>query len=133
MVDEAKAKSAASAMHKVNLAWLDGRIEDLALMVHKDIVMVFPGFTGRIEGREAFLAGFRDFCEHAKVHDFREHDHQVDVAGDTAVTTFRYEMVYERSSQHYRTTGRDLWVFQLHAGEWLAVWRTLLDIEENNV
>src|SRR5262245_52116327 len=103
MVDESKVKSAASAMHKVNPAWLDGRIEDLALMVHKDIVMVFPGFTGRIEGREAFLAGFRDFCEHAKVHDFQEHDHQVDVAGDTAVATFQYEMVYERSGQHYRT------------------------------
>jgi hypothetical protein len=63
--------------------------------------LVFPGFAGRMQGREKFLAGFRDFCENAKVHDFGEHDHQADIVGDTAVITFRYEMLYARSTQRY--------------------------------
>jgi ketosteroid isomerase-like protein len=118
-------------MRQINRAWLDGRVEDLAQLVHPEIVVALPDFSGRIQGREDFLAGFRDFCQNATIHEFREHDHQVDVAGDTAVVTFRYEMVYERSAGRYRATGRDLWVFQLRGGEWLAVWRTMLDLQEN--
>jgi hypothetical protein len=39
-------------------------------------------------------------------------------------------MVYERSGQSFRSTGRDLWVFQQQIGGWLAVWRTMLDMAE---
>jgi hypothetical protein len=40
-------------------------------------------------------------------------------------------MVYERSGGRFRSTGRDLWGFQNQGSEWIAVWRTMLDIEEN--
>jgi ketosteroid isomerase-like protein len=92
--------------------------------------MAFPGFTGRIQGRDGFLAGFRDFSQNARIHEFRDHDHQVDVAGNTAVVTFRYDMVYERSGERYHSTGRDFWVFQNQGSAWIAVWRTMLDMEE---
>lgn len=121
---------AAATLRRINQAWLDGRINDLVPFVHPDIVIVIPGFVGRAEGRDALLGGFRDFCENAAVHEFREHDLEVDVVGDTAVVMFRYEMVYERSGERYRATGRDLWVLQLEADEWRAVWRTMLDSEE---
>ena len=99
-------------------------------MVHPEIVMVFPGFAGRIQGRQAFLAGFRDFCENAKVHEFRDHDHQADIAGNSAVVTFQYEMIYERSGERYRVTGRDVWVFQSQGETWIAVWRAMLELHE---
>lgn len=116
-------------MRRINQAWLDGKVDDLAPMLHPEIVMVFPGFAGTALGRENLLAGFRDFCQNATIHEFRMHDDQVDVAGDTAVAT--YEMVYERSGKRNRSTGRDLWVFQKEGGVWMAVWRTMLDMEEN--
>jgi hypothetical protein len=131
MVDESKREDASTAMRQINRAWRDGRLEDLASMVHPEIVMVLPGFTARIRGREDFLAGFRDFSQNAKIHEFHEHDHDIDVTGATAVVTFRYEMVYERSGERYRATGRDLWVFQNQGRAWTAVWRTMLDMEEN--
>src|SRR3954467_13106810 len=99
MVDEPKGEDAATAMRQINQAWLNGQVEDLAPMVHPEIVMVFPGFTARTQGREKLLAGFRDFCQNATIHEFREHDHHVDVTGSTAVVTFRYEMVYELSGE----------------------------------
>ena len=132
MVDESRREDAATAMRQINQAWLSGQIEDVAPMVHPEIVMVFPDFAGRIQGREDFLAGFRDFRQNATLQEFREHDHQVDVAGDTAVVTFRYDMVYERSKKRYRATGRDLWVFQKQGESWIAVWRTMLDMVEND-
>lgn len=130
MVDESKRENAATAMRQINQAWLEGRIEDLAPLAHPEIAMALPGFTGSVQGREDFLAGFRDFRRNVTIHEFREHDHHVDVAADTAVATFRYEMVYERSGKRYRSTGRDLWVFQRAGREWIAVWRTMLDLEE---
>ncbi len=92
--------------------------------------MVFPGFAGRTQGREQFLAGFRDFCDNARVDEFRDHDYETDVVGDTAVVTFRDEMIYERSGERYRATGRDLWVFRDVCGEWIAIWRAMLDTQE---
>ena len=132
MVDESKREDAATAMRQINQAWLHGQVEDLAPRVHSEIVMVLPDFAGRIQGREDFLAGFRDFRQNATIQEFREHDHQVDVAGDTAVIAFRYDMVYERSGKRYRARGRDLWVFQKQGGAWIAVWRAMLDMEEND-
>jgi ketosteroid isomerase-like protein len=131
MDGESKRDRAAAVMHRINQAWLDGRVEDLALIVHPDIAMALRGFAGRIQGREDFLAGFRDFCQSAKVHKFHQHDQQIDVAGDVAVVTFRYEMVYERSGERFSSSGRDFWVFQNQGTEWIAVWRTMLDAEEN--
>jgi hypothetical protein len=39
-------------------------------------------------------------------------------------------MVYERSGERYRATGRDLWVFGAQGNAWIAVWRTMLDMDE---
>jgi ketosteroid isomerase-like protein len=130
MRQESAHQAAVATMRQINRVWLDGQVEALAPMVHPEIVMAFPGFTGRIQGREEFLAGFRDFCQNARIHEFRDHDHQVDVAGDTAVLTFRYDMIYERSGERYHSAGRDFWVFQNQGGAWIAVWRTMLDMEE---
>jgi ketosteroid isomerase-like protein len=123
----------AAAIRKTNDAWLTGRVDDLAPLLHPDFVMVYPDFAGRGQGREAILASFRDFCENAEVHEYREHDLQIDVAGDTAVVSFLFQMVYERSGKRYDCTGRDLWVFQRQAGQWVAVWRTMLDMQETEV
>ena len=133
MSDESTRREVADAMRQINRAWLDGRVQDLAPMLHPEVVMVFPGFTGRGEGRDDLLAGFEDFCRNATVHEFRESDHQIDVAGGTAVVTFRYEMVYERSAKRYHSTGRDLWVLQKQGAGWLATWRTMLDVQEDPV
>ena len=130
-MDESKRESAAAAMRHINQVWLKGRVEDLAPLVHPEIVMVLPDFAGKIQGRERFLAGFRDFCQNATIQEFLEQDQQVDVAGNTAVITFRYEMVYVRSGARYRANGRDLWVFERQEGAWIAIWRAMLEMEED--
>jgi ketosteroid isomerase-like protein len=99
-------------------------------MLHPEIVMVFPGFAGRSRGREQFLAGFHDFRRNAKIDKFSELEREVDVTGDTAIVTFRYDMIYELAGERYHSTGRDLWVFQNEESQWIAVWRTMLDMEE---
>jgi uncharacterized protein (TIGR02246 family) len=130
MQSEADRAAVSAAMQRINQTWLDRRPEDLWRFFHPNITLVFPGFAGRAEGREAIVAGFADFCGNAKVHEYRESDQQVDVVGDTAVVSFAYEMAYERSGQRSRATGRDLWVFVREGGGWIAIWRTMLDLAE---
>ena len=130
MRQESKRETAAAIMRRINRVWLDGQVESLGPMVHPEVVMVFPRFTGRIQGREEFVAGFRDFCQNARIYEFQDHDRQIDVVGDTAVITFRYRMVYERCGERHHATGRDFWVFQKQGNAWIAVWRTMLDVEE---
>jgi hypothetical protein len=123
-------RAVAEAMRQINQAWLDGRPDDLAHLIHPSMVMVYPGFTGRGEGRDTIVAGFVDFCSNARVHSYREDDAQIDVVGDTAVMSYTFEMLYERSGDKYLATGRDLWVFSQHDGQWLGAWRTMLDVVE---
>ena len=130
MTDAPDRDGVASAMRAINQAWLGGRVDDLAPAVHPEIVMVLPGFSGQVRGRDPLLAGFRDFVQNASIESFRELDQQIDVVGDTAVLTFAYEMVYARAGERYRATGRDIWVFQREDTRWIAVWRTMLDLNE---
>jgi hypothetical protein len=57
----------------------------------------------------------------------------VQVIGDTAVVTYRFDMIYEREKKREHSTGRDLWVFAQHGDQWLAVWRTMLDVVDEVV
>jgi uncharacterized protein (TIGR02246 family) len=123
----------AAAMERINRAWLDRRPGDMAPLLHPDVTMAFPGFGGKAAGRDTLVAGFADFCTNAVVHEYRESQRAIDVAGCSAVVTFTYEMTYERNGERYRATGRDLWVFCRQDGAWLAAWRTMLDIDEKPV
>ena len=120
-------------VRRINTAWLEKRPADLEPLVDPGMVMVFPGFSGRTVGRSAFMAGFADFCENAIVHDFEESDHSADVASGVGVASFRFTMVYERDGKKYRSSGRDLWAFSKSSGNWLAVWRTMIDVTEEEI
>jgi uncharacterized protein (TIGR02246 family) len=130
MQSQTTREAVSAALQRINRTWLDRRPEDLVPLLHPDVTVVLPGFAGRGQGRQAVVAGFADFCDNATVHEYREADHQADVIGDSAVASFTYEMVYERSGKRGRATGRDLWVFVRQGGEWIAVWRTMLDLAD---
>jgi len=132
MTNQAVSDVVVESMNRINQAWLAGRIDDMAPMIHPDVIMVVPGFAGRAQGRDPFLKGFREFYQSATIHEFRETDRAVDVVGDTAVVSFLFAMVYERNGGRYRATGRDFWVFHREAAEWVAVWRTMFDLDETD-
>jgi uncharacterized protein (TIGR02246 family) len=49
-------------LDRINRTWLERRPADLAPLFHPQLTIVFPGFTGRAEGREAMIAGSRIFA-----------------------------------------------------------------------
>lgn len=117
-------------LSQINDACLQGRPHNLTTFFHDRMVMVLPGFGDRAEGKAAVLAGFEDFCENARVQHLVESDRQIDVLDHVAVGSFAFDITYERAGKKYRSTGRDLWVFEKERNEWLAVWRTMLDARD---
>jgi hypothetical protein len=112
----------------INAAWREGHPLTMQEHLHPDITLALPGFAGAIHGRDVLVAGFEDFCKNAKILGYEESDENIEVVGDCAIATFRFKMLYGRSTYREQSQGRDLWVFRQIGDRWVAVWRTMLDL-----
>ena len=119
-----------TVLSAINQAWRTNTPLAMSQHLHPDMIMKFPGFSGEVVGRDGLLASFVDFCANARVLEYQESNEQIDVIGDCAVASFRFEMLYERAQYQERSKGRDLWIFQYISGKWVAVWRTMMELEE---
>ncbi len=117
-------------LHLLNQAWVSGSPAQMTNLLHPDVVFVTPDFQKRIQGREACIASYQDFCNRAKIQSFSKSQPAIDVCGNTAVVIYHFEIRYEIKQQAFHETGRDLFVFAREGGEWKAVWRTILGIDK---
>lgn len=114
----------------INAAWREGHPSSMAEHLHPDITMALPGFKESIHGREILVASFEEFSKNARVLEYEESGEHIDVIGDCAIATYRFEMLYERPAYRELSTGRDLWVFLRLHDRWVAVWRAMLELAE---
>jgi len=116
-------------LRSINQAWTQGHTEDLALYFRDDVVIVNPGFQGRLEGKQACIDSYKEFVDQATIQDYQEAEIVVDVWEDTAVASYHFEIDYKMSGTEYHDTGHDLFVFVREGEQWRAVWRTLIPFE----
>ena len=109
----------------INQAWRAGRYDAIGDYVAEHVVMAPPGLEGRVMGRQAYVASFRQFAEVATTHEFSSDTPHVDVIGTTAVAVCPFTIAYELEGTKYREKGFDILVFSRVAGAWKIVWRTL--------
>ena len=119
-----------NAMAAINQSWRENKPAEMRRYLHPKVTTVLPGFSGSVVGSEAMLAGFGEWCSNAKVIEYEESDEQIQIVGDVGFISYRFDMLYERKSYRERSTGRDVWVFECWDGKWVAVWRTMVDVEE---
>lgn len=112
----------------INAAWREGHPLSMLEHLHPDITMALPGFKGAIRGRDIFVASFEEFCRNARILTYEESEEHIDVVGDCAIATFRFQMLYERDTYREDSKGRDIWVFQHQNDRWVAVWRTMVEL-----
>jgi ketosteroid isomerase-like protein len=72
------------------------------------------------------IESYAAFVRDARVRQFTPGDAEIDVFGDTAVATYRYEVVYEMGGSEFDETGGELLVFLRQDSGWLVAWRTML-------
>jgi ketosteroid isomerase-like protein len=115
----------------LSAAWQARRYDELEGLFADDIVFALPGFDGRLEGASAVVASYREFMERVTLTAYREESPAVDVWGDTAVVTCRWQMEWLAGGVPNAESGHDVFVFRRspntdsQATSWLAVWRTM--------
>ncbi len=117
----------------INDAWRNNNPEDLIDFFHQDIVMKMPGFKGEVIGRKALVDSFVEFCTNADILEYSESDVQINVIGNSAVAAFKFDMIYKREKFRIRSKGRDFWIFEKINSGWVAIWRTITELEEKRL
>jgi ketosteroid isomerase-like protein len=121
-------------MAAIQATWREKRPREMKPYLHPDFTLAAPGFGAMVKGRDLLIGGFVQFSDIAQVLEYRESDLDVQVIGETAVVTFRFDMTYQRQNHpREHSTGRDLWFFSRQDGQWVAVWRTMLDVVDEVV
>jgi hypothetical protein len=118
------------ALKRITEAWGSGQPQLMAPLLDEHIVMVFPDFTGRLTGRDAFIESFTAFGREASVLEYTQRDLQVDGTREVAIAQYQFEMLYEREGERWLATGWDIWVFRRSEADWRAVWRTMQALKE---
>jgi hypothetical protein len=111
---------------EIEQAWLERRPEDLARWLHEDVVIAPPGFTGHVRGRSAAAASYEEFAASATVRAADFADADVQLWGDVAVATCRFDVEYELRGERCRDTGWDVLVLRRTADTWQVLWRTVV-------
>lgn len=106
-----------------NRAWTGGRPEAVGELFHRDAVSTLAGTDHRVEGREAIVGSFVDYCNAARTLAFEETGHTVDLLGAAAVVTYAFSVRYAMDGTVHDERGREVLVFTEREGRWAVAWR----------
>jgi len=115
-------------LKEINAAWVNDRTDELNRFFHEDMVIAGHDFRKLGEGKGACVKSYKDFRSQISIHDFHEEDAAIDIFGDTAIATYRFEITYEMNGKTFNESGRDVFIFVREEGRWQAVWRTIVPI-----
>ena len=123
----------AIALRRLSESWRNRRYNELGDCFHDAAVMVAPGFSGRVVGREAVVESYREFMDRSTLDSYSEAPATIDAFENTAVAHLRWEMVWTSGGKQDRASGHDLFVLvrEPESGRWKAVWRTMVFGEES--
>jgi ketosteroid isomerase-like protein len=91
--------------------------------IHPDAVAIVPTITGRLEGRDAYVAGWKGFVEAVTIHAWNETDHRIRIyaSGSCAVVTYLFTIAFTMAGQPVTMKGRDMFFLVRESGRWLVV------------
>ncbi len=112
-------------MKKINQAWLQGRPQELKAYFHPDIQFVGPNLVTLGAGREICIDSYQDFLNQAVIKKYTESEYDIQIWESTAIASYTFNIEYDMKGKPQRDTGKDLFVFAVDLGKWLAVWRLM--------
>ena len=123
---EADRAAIRASLLELDRAWREGRYGDIGPLVHESVTVIPPGFRNRVEGRAPYVESYREFGANAKVEAYSLSPPTIEIWGDTAVATSRYEMTWDRDGRGHSESGHDVLVLSKRHDRWCVVWRTLI-------
>jgi ketosteroid isomerase-like protein len=107
----------------MNRSWTSGwHEEEFRQYIHPDAVAIVPTEPGRLEGREAYVAGWRGFAQATVIHEWRETDHKVQVytGGKCAIVTCFFSITFAMGTEKQTMQGRDMFFLVKEGRKWLV-------------
>ena len=102
MDDTARKREIENMIRDMNRCWTAGwHEEQFRQYIHPDAVAIVPTTPGRLEGRDAYVAGWRGFAQAAVIHEWKETDHKVQVytGGKSAVVTYFFSITFAMGTE----------------------------------
>ena len=111
---------------QINALWQSKQYKEIRRYLAEDVVILPPGFTDRVEGRDAYVQSYRDFDQNATVHEFSPDEPQIEIFENTAIAICPFSIKYELTDTLYRERGSDILVFSRISSAWRIIWRTMV-------
>jgi hypothetical protein len=113
-----------AAVREMNRLWTETWDEKgFGRFIHPDATAIAPTTPGRLEGRDAYVAGWKGFVQAAKIHEWKESGHRVSFfcRGTCAVLSYFFTIRFSMNGQEVTMKGRDLFTLVKQRGRWLVV------------
>ena len=123
MDSEKITKEIIDTLRVMNKCWTEGWHEDqFRQYIHPDAVAIAPSTPGRLEGKEAYVAGWRDFAQATVIHEWKESGHKVQVyaGGKCAVVTNFFTITFAIGQAKQTIQGRDMFFLVKEGRKWLV-------------
>src|SRR6266498_4047709 len=99
-----------ATLGRLSEAWRNRRYAELEGLFDERVIVILPGFAGRLEGREALVRSYQEFMERASLEEYREDTPTIDTWADTAVAYYHWSMTWTAGGKTERGSGHDLFV-----------------------
>ncbi len=110
-----------ATVRAMNDAWAKSNPDDLAKYFHRNMVAITPTDRKRLDGGAACIAGWKGFCNAARIHRWEEIDPVIHVYGNSAVVAYYFDMSFDMGGRTTNLGGRDMFFFAKEGERWWAV------------
>jgi hypothetical protein len=110
-----------ATIRDMNRAWTTGwHEEEFRQYIHENAVAIVPSAPGRLEGRDAYVAGWSGFALAATIHSWDESDHKVNVfsGGRCSVVTYFFTIDFTMGGIRQSMQGRDMFFLVKEGKTW---------------
>jgi ketosteroid isomerase-like protein len=124
MDDTVRIREIETMIRDMNRCWTESWNEPaFRKFIHPSAVAIVPTTPGRLEGQDAYVAGWRSFAEAATIREWKESDHRVQLyaAGKCAVATYLFSITFSMGGQMQTMKGRDMFFLVQEGKRWLVV------------
>ncbi len=110
-----------ATVRAMNDTWTKENPDDLAKFFHNDMVAITATDRKRLDGGAACIAGWKGFCDAARIHRWEEIDPVIHVYGNSAVVAYYFDMSFDMGGKTIELGGRDMFFFVREGERWWAV------------
>lgn len=123
MKDAEQIREIETTLREMNRIWTEAWDEKKFWeYIHPDAVAIVPTTSGRLEGRDQYVAGWRDFAGMARIHEWNESGFRIAIyaAGQCAVATYFFTIRFAVAGIEQVMKGRDMFFLVKEQDRWLV-------------